>query len=903
MLGSYSNCGADLSIKVQSDLAQNITFRSNYLQIDPRTLARRAISLDAVGGTIRDNYIDAIVPTYLDPGTSDSQAISGNPIGTLASPIVVDNNVVIGTTTTITFGGTPPLVVTPQVASTSNGVVGWYLTSSLGAQFINITNNHIWHHPYSLTVPWSANTWFRKGQAVRPSAGYAGKLFIMVNNAGQSGSTEPDWAGMGAGTTLADGGATWFYNANQWNDGDCSYGVKNAYESKSGVDITLNNNFIDRVWAGCATGGNQGRAITPENQTSGNGGGSASTFTNFTAANNIATNIGQAFNSLGQYSFDDLNRFPRFFTSITEPYTIVSGSNNSLNISVDEQAPVTITLTAGTRSASQIAADINAQGNASRIAAVAYSMPHNDATVASCTNPAVAGANCRVLIMRATAAHTSLPAYSPDAIPNPWNASTGTAISIGPAAGTNATTALGLPANGTPVYACTNPLSLIWYGCGRSLNTYLVNNIFQMRHDGIYMPTQQYVGLLGSGISNFVVDHNIFHDPTGWTAFNALFATASQQSVAPVKYWGQNGVLISNNFLADVKTPNAGGGAHYIGDTTVTAVDWSGINFACQSQAINATMNTGGDLAAECDAKHLLGGFTKNLAYNIPFTNAACAAGLTCNTSPAPSDIGFNAQPNDNFNADPFSTLRFNDVKAADYTLMYDPQNLQPYVQPAKYGTDNRPLGVDMTQMNFVRLAGGSPRVSDRAAVFSMNVTPNLQSKSGMLTIATDPFCFSPVSDMDPAQFTNPGWTGNDRYPQFGATRTAIVGMNTALSPNTTYYYCLEYQGYSLDGQFTTKPALSGTRTMQVQTALTSATPGASGATSMIVEYGTSYSRGTDSITGGATTTAVSCTVGGGVCATSFSATAGTPLFYRYKIRNTANAVLITQPVISYLPQ
>ena len=723
----------------------------------------------------------------------------------------------------------------------------------------------------------------------------------MLNDTGQTGSTEPNWAGLAPGGTLADGGVTWLYNTNQWNSGECSYGVKNAYESKSGISITLNNNFIDRVWAGCATGGNQGRAITPENQTSGNGGGSASTFVNFVAANNIATNIPQAFNSLGQYSFDDINRIPRFFTANSEPYTITAGANDIIQMAVDGQAPVVIRLTAGTRSASQIAADINSQGNSHTIAAVGYSLVNNDASTASCTSPPVNGANCVVMVMRATTP-TTIPPYTAESFPHPWNAVTGTAVSVGPAAGTTAATVLGLPASGTNIYACTNPLNWVWYGCGTSLNTYLVNNIFQMRHDGIYTPTQQYVGLLGAGISNFVVDHNLFHDPTGWSSFNALFTTVSLQSSTPTKYWGQNGVLISNNFLADVRTPNSGGGAHYIGDTSVAAVDWSGINFACQAQPIDAPMSAGRDLFAQCDAKHLLGGFTKNLAYNIPFSNGTCAAGLTCNTGPAPNDSGFNTQPSDNFNADPFASLRFLNTRAADYALQYDPRSIQAYMQPAKFGNDNRPLGVDMTQMNFVRLLG-APSVSDRAVVFRMNVTANLQSKSGMLTVATDPFCNTPVSDLDPTQFANPGWTGNDAYPQFAATRTIVVGLRAPLTPSTNYYYCLEYQGYSLQGRFATKAPLSGTRTVQVQTTLTSNTRGATGAADMVVEYGTAYSRATDTISGGDTTAPVSCTVGGGLCTASFSATAGAPVFYRYKIRNASAAVILIQPVTAQVPQ
>jgi hypothetical protein len=364
--------------------------------------------------------------------------------------------------------------------------------------------------------------------------------------------------------------------------------------------------------------------------------------------------------------------------------------------------------------------------------------------------------------------------------------------------------------------------------------------------------------------------------------------------------YGSKNVLLSNNLFRD----SAGGSNHYIGTTSPNAaLDWSGINTGCQTAGINAALTTGGDPASMCDAAHLLGGYTRNLVPNVAYDNGSPChpAGLTCNTTNTfTQDKGYGAYPNDNFN-DAFSTLSFRNAAAFDYTLVYNPASPQAYLTAAKFGADNRPLGVDMTQMNFVRPA--STQVSDRAAIFTFNVTPSIQNFTGMFTVASDPFCASPVADMDPSQFANPGWTGNDRFPQSGSTRSVIVGLNAALSPNTAYYYCLEYQGYNLNGQFSTQRTLSGTQTIQVQTALTSSTPGASGASNLIVEYGGSYSRATDTIAGGGATAAVSCTVGGGVCSASFTAAAGPPLFYRYKIRNASNAVLITQPVISHLPQ
>lgn len=888
------NCSQDPAIITQADMPHNITFRSNIVRPDPRSAARRCIGYDTVTLTVQDNWIDCIFPEFLDINTSDSQALSGSPVGTPSAYSSIKNNVIIGTTTPITFGGYPSAVHTPV------GVPAWMHVTTSNAQYINVTNNHDMHPTSEITATWAGNTFFRVGQAVQPVAGYASKLFLALTS-GKTSGVEPNWAGMGSGTTLVDGGVTWYFSPNVWAFGNCSYGVKNHFETKSGIFINVANNFLDRNFAQCASGGAQGRSLTPEIQTSGNGGGAASTFQNHDYRNNLATNVAAAFGTLARPSTDDSNRFPRFFTSNAEPYAISAGVNDSLRLSVDGAAAVVITLTAGaTRSAAQIAADINSQGNASTAAAIPFAPSLNDGTTSTCPTTYAASTGCKVLIMRATNASPNSNAanYTSDAIPSVYNGSN-VSISIGPAAGTTATSVLGLPANGTNIYWCTEPLSVTWYGCGSGSNISFVNNTFQMRHDGIYAPAANYMGNFNSGFINIQVDHNVFDDPTGWwSPFFTIINTPRLVNLFSV----QNG-LIQNTIFRDY--------GHYLGDSSGgAALDWSGINTICQTATINAPLTTGGDQSSTCDAAHIKGGFTKNFAPGIGYANGTCSAGVTCNTNPNNGDLGFGVQPNDNFN-DAFSGLTFQNSAAGDYTLVYNPASPQTYVNSAncpsattacKLGNDNRPVGVDMNQMNYVRLAAGSPQISDRAAVFTFNVTPPIQNLAGMFTVATDPFCYSPVADMDPTAYTNPGWTGNDHFPQFGASKTVVVGLNSALAASTQYYYCLEYQGYAMAGTFTTLGALVGTRTIKVQTKLTTNAQGATGAADMIVEYGTTYSRATDTISGGSTTSPVACTVGGATCTATFSATAGAPLFYRYKIRNGATAVIVTQPVIAQTP-
>jgi len=904
-LGAVSSaCATDTALIVQADMPTNITFRSNYIQTSPYNVTRRGMNFDVYLGTVRDNWFDCISPTLMDGGTGDSQCLVGGPVGTSTDRVLVANNMFIGGTETVTWGAYPAAVKTPVLSA--NGAFGWLDQTTVGAQYVDLIGNHIQHDPYALTVTWAANTWYRIGQAIVSSTG-AGPVFIAVST-GKSGGSEPNWAGTGVNSNLTDGTITWRHVDNQWNATDgvtgllCGYSVKNHWESKSLLFGRISNNFLDRLWSQCAAFGNQGRSLVPEVQTAGNGGGAASNIQNVELSNNIGTNLSGAFGTVFSLTPADGNRWPRFLGSVVEPYTINAG-NQTLKISVDGGAASTITLITGTRTAKQVADDINAAA-ITNVMAVPFDVPAGSA--AGCTTSST---TCRVLIQRGANPSLTQPTFSTDNPPLPWNAA-GVAISISPATGTTATTVLGLPANGTTITACTNPQSLVWYGCGQGANVSFTNNLFQMRHDGSYQPFVNYIGLINSGIDGFNLDHNLLTDSGGWySGIAQLIIAVGYPGSDGVGHSGEKNMLLQNNIFQDISSK------HYIGTTDgVSHLDWAAINYGCQTAAPNPTWTTGGDQAAQCDAAHLKGGFTKNLAYGLPYTNGytgigtCLVAGLTCNSNPADGNSGAGAQPNDNPNADHFSSLSFlqaipGNTAQPDYTLAYNASSPQKYMQPANFGNDKRPLGPDMTQMNFVRLAGGAPTVSDRAAIFTLNIAPPLMAKSGMATVAIDPFCFSPVADMDPAQFPNPGWTDADRFPQFAAQRVIVAGLNAPLSPGTTYYYCIEYQGYGLQGSFVTGAALSGVRTIQVQTSLTNLTQGATGATNMIVEYGTTYSRATDTLTGGGTTTAVACVVGGGTCAASFTATAGTPIFYRYKIRNAGGTVLITQPVTAQVAQ
>jgi hypothetical protein len=116
------------------------------------------------------------------------------------------------------------------------------------------------------------------------------------------------------------------------------------------------------------------------------------------------------------------------------------------------------------------------------------------------------------------------------------------------------------------------------------------------------------------------------------------------------------------------------------------------------------------------------------------------------------------------------------------------------------------------------------------------------------------------------------------------------VGVNSALTAETTYYYRLSCGGdqrqYELDGltplSVTTLATLSSTRTISV-------TLNRSGSTTL--EYGTAYSRATDTISSGGTDVQ-SCS---GSCTFSFTANRGDIYYYRIQGEGSVPQVVAVQ--------
>ena len=250
--------------------------------------------------------------------------------------------------------------------------------------------------------------------------------------------------------------------------------------------------------------------------------------------------------------------------------------------------------------------------------------------------------------------------------------------------------------------------------------------------------------------------------------------------------------------------------------------------------------------------------------------------------------------------------------------------NLSQYgeipVTDSAYNTalDGFDPGIDPQRLPLVM----NPQVvsSDRAAIISFfcnlacrqsGINPTFQvSTQRDFELSLAPWI---VPSLDPS-LHGPDAEGNsistfnyDGYLQNAGQYTAIV---TGLSANTTYYYRINIGGaiYGIVNgstpppSFTTSSPKSGSGTITVAATLSPLTVGASGAANMVVEYGTSYSRSSDTILGGGTTGPVSCTVGGGACSALFSATAGAPVYFRYRIRNSGGSTVIAQPVQVGLP-
>ena len=170
--------------------------------------------------------------------------------------------------------------------------------------------------------------------------------------------------------------------------------------------------------------------------------------------------------------------------------------------------------------------------------------------------------------------------------------------------------------------------------------------------------------------------------------------------------------------------------------------------------------------------------------------------------------------------------------------------------------SDGSDIGADMSQLPEIRSLTVIP--TDRLVLFRWTVTEPIRDIPCVVEVNNSP-------DMDGAYVGELSDIGSyyhqdaddaDRFARDELRRMAIIGHTINLAPETTYYFRLHCGGDTRRGTFMTLPAMSGpsdqiiTREVRSETAAT-----------MEVEYGTSYSRYTDTIGDHATATA-SCVAG-----------------------------------------
>jgi len=219
--------------------------------------------------------------------------------------------------------------------------------------------------------------------------------------------------------------------------------------------------------------------------------------------------------------------------------------------------------------------------------------------------------------------------------------------------------------------------------------------------------------------------------------------------------------------------------------------------------------------------------------------------------------------PNGNFNTD-WLSIGFNSPDNGDYRL----QGQSAYKGVATDGTD---LGADLTQLPLIQDLLVS--TNDRAALFTWAVTDPIAQIPCVIEISSDRDLSTVIEDLNPSAFTRPDTSEQDRLPRQGKFRAFVAGLNTPLATAATYWYRLHCGGALAQGSFTTRNAISGTSQINVSKSC------GLNSTGFEVEWGSSYSRLTDVISGGGSSQAV-CDADG-MCSAAFEVPAGSVAYYR----------------------
>ena len=141
---------------------------------------------------------------------------------------------------------------------------------------------------------------------------------------------------------------------------------------------------------------------------------------------------------------------------------------------------------------------------------------------------------------------------------------------------------------------------------------------------------------------------------------------------------------------------------------------------------------------------------------------------------------------------------------------------------------------------------------TDDKALVEFWVHPPIRDIPCVIQVKTGDYDFDEpdghVADLDPDTYSVPESSDHDRNAKGGLSRMFVVGANSALSASTKHYYRIMCGGDAYpqvddtDPSFTTLGTLAGT---------TSITVSYNRSGSQTLEYGTAYSRATDTISAG----------------------------------------------------
>jgi hypothetical protein len=245
----------------------------------------------------------------------------------------------------------------------------------------------------------------------------------------------------------------------------------------------------------------------------------------------------------------------------------------------------------------------------------------------------------------------------------------------------------------------------------------------------------------------------------------------------------------------------------------------------------------------------------------------------------------------------PNSSACVNSTTPPDYTKVFDNPGVDFRVKndhPFKRSLDGADPGADPNQLPMIK--GLTVQATDRSVLFTWSLTPVIAHIPCVVELHTSPDLESTSYAGNPtgyaAELSNISTyygqdsDNTDRSYRDGNRRMLLLGHSIPLAANTAYFYRLHCGGDVAVGSFQTAAALSGTGTQTIiHTAQRSATA------NMLVEYGTLYSRATDTISGGGT---ASATCVDGRCVVNFTATKGSMYYYRWKERAANNSVLLS---------